>query len=250
MPESISPPANPMRVIRPMPSRYIRVIVADDHPAVALGISYELGLDPAIDVIGCAKNSTDLVAQLEVQPCDVLVSDYTMPGGKYGDGLALFAMLRRRYPELRIAVLTMIDTPTLIRALLGHDNVCVLSKSDSTSHIVNAVHAVYQGKTYYSPKIKGMIIDEAFTQGSERLTRREAEIVRLLCAGATVTEIAQQFHRSVQTISSQKRNAMKKLGLERDADLILYGADAARDPLGEGGFQALSRPDPTAWRST
>jgi two-component system capsular synthesis response regulator RcsB len=43
---------------------------------------------------------------------------------------------------------------------------------------------------------------------------------------------------------------MKKLGLERDADLILYGADAARDPLGEGGFQALSRPDPTAWRST
>ncbi|KAG1165889.1 hypothetical protein G6F35_018518 [Rhizopus arrhizus] len=72
-----------MRVIRPMPSRYIRVIVADDHPAVALGISYELGLDPAIDVIGCAKNSTDLVAQLEVQPCDVLVSDYTMPGAAY-----------------------------------------------------------------------------------------------------------------------------------------------------------------------
>lgn len=242
--------APPMRVILHMPSRYIRVIVADDHPAVALGISYELGLDPAIDVIGCAKNSTSLIAQLDAQPCDVVVSDYTMPGGKYGDGLALFALLRRRYPDLRIAVLTMIDTPTLIRALLGHDKVCVLSKSDPTSHIVNAVHAVYRGKTYYSPKIQGMIVNESSTIGSLQLTRREAEIVRLLCAGATVTEIAQQSHRSVQTVSSQKRNAMKKLGIERDADLILYGADAAKASQGEAGLQAFTEPDPTAWRST
>lgn len=237
-----------MRITRLMPSRYIRVIVADDHPAVALGVSYELGQDPAIDVIGCAENSTDLVALLDAQPCDVVVSDYTMPGGKYGDGLALISLLRRRFPGLRIAVLTMIDTPTLIRALLERHNVCVLSKSDATSHIITAVHAVYLGKTYYSPRIKGMLIDQAFTMGSMRLTRREAEIVRLLCAGATVTEIAQQSHRSVQTVSSQKRSAMKKLGIERDADLILYGADAARDPLGESGTRALWRPDPTAWR--
>lgn len=231
-----------------MPSRYIRVIVADDHPAVALGVSYELGLDPAIDVIGCVENSTDLITRLDAQPCDAVVSDYTMPGGRYGDGLGLIALLRRRYPELRIAVLTMVDSPTLIRALLGHDHLCVLSKSDPTDHIVKAVHAMYQGKTYYSPTIKGMIINPAFTAGPVRLTQREAEIVRLFCAGATVTEISLLSHRSVQTVSSQKRSAMRKLGLDRDVDLLRYGADLAKSPLREGGFQALSQPELATWR--
>ena len=243
----LGPGEPPKRVICPMPSRYIRVIVADDHPAVALGVSYELGLDPAIDVIGCVESSTDLIARLDGQPCDVVVSDYTMPGGRYGDGLGLIALLRRRYPDLRIAVLTMVESPTLIRALLGHDDLCVLSKSDSTSHIVSAVHATYQGKTYYSPTIKEMIMNQAFGVADVRLTKREAEIVRLFCAGATVTEISLLSHRSVQTVSSQKRSAMRKLGIERDADLIRYGADATKSHLGEEGFQALSRPDTAAW---
>lgn len=228
-----------------MSSRYIRVIVADDHPAVALGVSYELGLDPAIDVIGCAENSTDLIARLESQQCDVVVSDYTMPGGKYGDGLGLIALLRRRYPALRIAVLTMVANPTLIRALLGYENLCVLSKSDSTSHILNAVHAMFQGRTYYSPTIKNMAVNQAFALASARLTKREAEVVRLFCAGATVTEISLQSHRSVQTVSSQKRSAMRKLGFERDADLIKYGADGVQNLLADGEFQAPSRVDQT-----
>ncbi|MGE8637508.1 MAG: hypothetical protein ACN6PR_02630 [Achromobacter sp.] len=46
-----------------MSSRYIRVIVADDHPAVALGVSYELGRDPSIDVVACVENSTDLISR-------------------------------------------------------------------------------------------------------------------------------------------------------------------------------------------
>ncbi|MNV60375.1 Transcriptional regulatory protein RcsB [compost metagenome] len=83
--------------------------------------------------------------------------------------------------------------------------------------------------------------------GQVRLTKREAEIVRLFCAGATVTEISLLSHRSVQTVSSQKRSAMRKLGLERDADLIRYGADVAKSHLREGGLQALSRPDPATW---
>jgi len=230
-----------------MSSRYIRVIVADDHPAVALGVSYELGLDPAIDVIGCAENSTDLIARLETQHCDVVVSDYTMPGGKYGDGLGLIALLRRRYPALRVAVLTMIDNPTLIRALLAYENLCVLSKSDSTSHIINAVHAMYQARTYYSPTIKDMIVNQAFALGRARLTKREAEIVRLFCAGATVTEISQMSHRSVQTVSSQKRSAMRKLGIERDADLIKYGADAAQIQAGDGGLSMIPRMNDRVW---
>ncbi len=141
----------------------------------------------------------------------------------------------------------MIDNPTLIRALLAYENLCVLSKSDSTSHIINAVHAMYQGRTYYSPTIKDMIVNQAFALGRARLTKREAEIVRLFCAGATVTEISQMSHRSVQTVSSQKRSAMRKLGIERDADLIKYGADAAQIQAGDGGLSMIPRMDERVW---
>ena len=204
----------------------IRVIIADDHPIVSLGVSHELARDPAIEVIGCARNSTDLVALLEIQPCDAVVSDYAMPGGKHGDGLGLIGFLRRRYPALRVAVLTMVEHPTLLRALLAEKNLCILSKADSTRHIAEAIHAMSRGRTYYSPTVKDMIIRESLSAQQPRLTRREAEIIRLFCAGATITEISQISSRSVQTVSSQKRSAMRKLGIERDADLIRYGCAA------------------------
>jgi len=204
----------------------IRVIIADDHPIVSLGVSHELSRDPAIEVIGCVRDSTDLVAQLEAQPCDVVVSDYAMPGGKHGDGLGLIGLLRRRFPALRVAVLTMVEHPTLLRALLAEKGLCILSKADSTQHIANAIHAMSWGRTYYSPTIKDMIVHESLSAEQPRLTRREAEIVRLFCAGATITEISRISSRSVQTISSQKRSAMRKLGIERDADLIRHGSTA------------------------
>lgn len=226
----------------------IQVIVADDHPIVSLGVSHELARDPAIEVIGCARDSTDLVAQLEARPCDVVVSDYAMPGGKHGDGLGLIGLLRRRFPALHVAVLTMVEHPTLLRALLTDKKLCILSKADSTSHIIGAIHAMMRGRTYYSPTIKDMIIRESLSPEQPRLTRREAEIVRLFCAGTTITEISRISSRSVQTVSSQKRSAMRKLGIERDADLIRYGnaptldqpvlAELFASPLGNTNGQA------------
>jgi two-component system capsular synthesis response regulator RcsB len=56
----------------------------------------------------------------------------------------------------------------------------------------------------------------------ERLTPRETEIVRLFCAGGTITDIAQLVHRSVQTVSTQKRSAMRKLGVTTDAALVRH----------------------------
>ncbi|HEB0688926.1 TPA: response regulator transcription factor, partial [Pseudomonas aeruginosa] len=96
----------------------IRVMVADDHPAISLGISYELSRNNSLEVLGQVSNSTELIAQLNEHVCDVAIVDYTMPGGKYGDGLALLSLLRRRYPGLQLVVFTMLNNPGLIRAIL------------------------------------------------------------------------------------------------------------------------------------
>ncbi|AOK55384.1 response regulator [Burkholderia stagnalis] len=198
---------------------FVRVMVADDHPASALGMSQALQGNGTIKLVGTVSNSTDLVAALDAQQSDVLVLDYVMPGGKYGDGLVLLSFLQRRYPALHIVTITMIDNPSVLRAIHKQGVSCILSKSDAISHLIGAVHAAFVGANYLSPFIKQLLQD---VEVARALTTREIEVVRLFSAGFTVGEIAAQLHRSKQTISSQKSSAMRKLGIVRDADLIRY----------------------------
>ncbi|MBR8220409.1 response regulator [Burkholderia ambifaria] len=204
---------------------FVRVMVADDHPSSALGMSQALAGSSTIKLLGTVSNSTDLVAMLDVQQSDVLVVDYVMPGGKYGDGLALLSFLQRRYPALHLVTITMIDNPSVLRAIQRQGVGCILSKSDAISHLVGAVHAAYVGANYLSPFVKQLLEGTEASPGTRTLTAREIEVVRLYGAGLTVGEIAVQLHRSKQTISSQKSSAMKKLGIVRDADLIRYASE-------------------------
>ncbi|MCA8037559.1 response regulator [Burkholderia anthina] len=208
---------------------FVRVMVADDHPASALGMSQALQGNSTIGLVGTVSNSTDLVAALDVQQSDVLVLDYVMPGGKYGDGLVLLSFLQRRYPALRIVTITMIDNPSVLRAIHKRGVSCILSKSDAISHLIGAVHAAYVGASYTSPYIKQLLHDAKPEPTARALTTREIEVVRLFGAGYTVGEIATQLHRSKQTVSSQKSSAMKKLGIVRDADLIRYNGEQDLD---------------------
>ncbi|AOK18622.1 LuxR family transcriptional regulator [Burkholderia cepacia] len=213
---------------------FVRVIVADDHPSSALGMSQALAGSSTIKLLGTVSNSTDLVEALDEQQSDVLVVDYVMPGGKYGDGLALLSFLQRRYPALHLVTITMIDNPSVLLAIQRQGVGCILSKSDAISHLVGAVHAAFVGANYLSPFIKQLLQDAESVPVARDLTTREIEVVRLYGAGLTVGEIAVQLHRSKQTISSQKSSAMKKLGIVRDADLIRY-ADEGKFPDASNG---------------
>lgn len=204
---------------------FVRVMVADDHPSSALGMSQALAGSSTIKLLGTVSNSTDLVALLDEQQSDVLVVDYVMPGGKYGDGLSLLSFLQRRYPALRLVTITMIDNPSVLLAIQKQGVGCILSKSDAISHLVGAVHAAFVGANYLSPFVKKLLEECQPSAGIRTLTAREIEVVRLYGAGLTVGEIAVQLHRSKQTISSQKSSAMKKLGIVRDADLIRYASE-------------------------
>src|SRR5437870_2209670 len=108
----------------------VNLVIADDHPAVRIGI--KAVLDPASTIVvqGTVRNSTELIGVLESQPCDVLVTDYAMPGGEYGDGITLLKFIQRRYPELKIIVMTMMDNPGVLRTLVTLGVSCILSKSD------------------------------------------------------------------------------------------------------------------------
>lgn len=202
----------------------IKVIIADDHPAVLTGLLHALAPVSSIEVVSACRNSTELLAALNEHPCDVVISDYSMPDDNFGDGISLFSYVQRRYPGTRLIALTMISNPAIIQNLISHGISTVLSKSDEVGHIIAAVHASYAKGSYLSPTMEAIVNNgHGKTQGGEfSLSPREMEVVRLFTSGLSVNEIANRLKRSKQTISSQKANAMRKLGLNSDIDLLKY----------------------------
>jgi two-component system, NarL family, captular synthesis response regulator RcsB len=204
----------------------IRVIIADDHPVILFGAAQALLRFPEIEVVGQARQSTELIQLLQKTPCDVLVSDLAMPGGQYGDGMPLLGYVGRQFPHVRIAVLTMLENPALLKRLREVGVLAVISKGDDLSHIGLAIIQVMRGKEYIGPSVQAALDSMGMSaSGQQRdvvLSKRELEVVRLFVSGMTITEIAAQLCRSIKTISTQKNTAMRKLGIERDSELFQY----------------------------
>ena len=225
----------------------IRVAVADDHPAILFGVKHEFSDNRSIVVDGVARNSTELIELLNSTPIDVLVSDYAMPHGHYGDGLALFSLIHQRYPHVRIVVLTMMENPAILQTLMTEVR-CIVSKSDLMNHLSLAVHAAYANGQYASPSIEKILRTVEPTrrsaQGPSPLTSRELEVVRLFVSGLTVNEIAARLHRSKKTVSTQKTAAMRKLNIEREVDLVHYGLETGLIPSVARSGEGQYRPGP------
>lgn len=203
----------------------MRVVVADDHPVIRMGIEATLDDMPATERVGSAADSTQLIALLNAQACDILVTDYAMPGGDYGDGMELIAFIRHRYPDLRIVVLTSMEKLALIRSLTAHGVNAILSKTDDLSHLRAAIQATRIGRRYHSPSIATMLKTLPAAVGSLRLSQRESEVISLYVGGESISAIAEKLARSKQTISTQKVSAMRKLGIDSDADLFKYAIE-------------------------
>jgi two-component system capsular synthesis response regulator RcsB len=207
----------------------IKVALADDHPAVLAGLLHVLEHTADIDVVGTARNSTEVVSLLSVSLCDVLVTDYVMPGGRYGDGLPFIAFLRRRFPGLTLIVFTMLDNAAITRSLKRLGVASILSKEDRMDDLLAAVHGRKTVEPIW-PASSAMSSAERNSADSaghpeallSTLSKRELEVLRLFVSGESVGKIATQLHRTRQTVSAQRIAAMRKLGIARDADLFRF----------------------------
>ncbi|EHP42137.1 two component transcriptional regulator, LuxR family protein [Cupriavidus basilensis OR16] len=144
-----------------MPARVPRatshIVIADDHPVVLVGLRGLLAQFEGIEIVGSARNSTEILTLLSRQPCDVLLTDYVMPGGAHGDGLRMIELVRRRYPALSILVVTMLENPVQIGKLVRFEHLSVVSKLDDASHITAALAQVLDGVRCLSPTIQRLL---------------------------------------------------------------------------------------------
>ncbi|MDQ7995073.1 MAG: response regulator transcription factor [Luteibacter sp.] len=224
-----------------------RVILADDHPVVLKGISLALTKDGLADVVGEAQSPDELLAALAAQPCDALITDFSMPEpGR--DGLALLTEVRKLYPALPIMVITTLANPALYREILGTGVRGLIGKSGDTREIPEALAQIVSNHVYLGASVREMIVTpqgEPVGKGTlADLSPRELEILRLFAAGNSVTDIARATGRGLSTVSQQKTNAMRKLRLDTDAEIFEYIDRLRLPPADESDGKQDSRRRP------
>jgi two-component system, NarL family, captular synthesis response regulator RcsB len=205
----------------------LRTIIADDHPVVLMGLRAALETTD-IKVVGEAANGDQLLELLATRPCDAVVTDFSMPEGSHnGDGLLLLDAIRRKYPRLPIIVLTMVTNVAVLQTMRFRGANCLCDKRSPLREVVTALRNAAAGRGFISETIrreieKTSVVD---TFGDARLSSREIEVVRLYVGGMSITQIADRLSRSVKTVSRQKRDAMRKLGIDHDSRLSEYARE-------------------------
>lgn len=214
---------------RTVPSTMIRVILADDHPIVLLGISNALSKAPDIEVVASAHSPAELMECLAKHRCDVVVTDFSMPTGGGADGLAMLEDLHRNYPDIGVVVLTKITSPAMILPIRQAGALSLVEKSAAIKDITAAIHRAAAGQPYFTESTRkecGTLgIADSKVAVRSPLSPRETEVLRLFASGYTNNQIAETLGVSAKTTSRQKQDAMRKLAARNDAELIAHAKD-------------------------
>jgi DNA-binding NarL/FixJ family response regulator len=201
----------------------IRIVLADDHAIVREGLKQILATQPDFEVVGEAADGTQVMQQVREHEFDLLLLDLSMPGRS---GMELIRLVKAEKPRVRILVLSMHqETQYAVRAIKSGAS-GYLTKESASAELAQALRKIAAGGAYVTAEVAQQLALGAMpgheAAPHEALSAREFEVFRHLAVGASVTEIAQQLHLSVKTVSTHKTNLMHKLGVHNPAELVRY----------------------------
>ena len=201
----------------------MRVLIADDHAVVREGLKRVLaGLGEGLEV-GEAANASEALKLARGARWDVLLLDIAMPGG---NGLDLLKQLRRERPALPVLILSMYPEAQYALRVLRAGAFGYLPKETATEQLLDAIRTVRRGERFASPGVVSRMAAELGgnegREPQETLSDREFEVLRLIAQGHGVTVIAGRLSLRVSTVGTYRARLLRKLGLQRTADLIAY----------------------------
>lgn len=201
----------------------IRVLIADDHQLLRDGLKKMLSEESSIEIIGEAGNGKEVLAFLSTHQADVVLMDINMPEM---DGVTATAQVSKKYPQVKILALTMLEQGSFIQLMLRNGAAGYLSKNTSKEELVNAIQTVYAGKRYLGAHATDVLLATVSRQQSgsrtllPQLTRREREVLNLIMQGMSDAEISEKLFVSPSTIESHRKNLRSKLGAKNSAEIV------------------------------
>jgi len=205
----------------------IRVLLADDHKLIRAGLVLVVQQQPHLQVVGEADDGRQAVEMVNSLKPDVAVMDIGMPNL---NGIEAAQQITQSHPQTAVVMLSMhADEGYVLRALKAGARAYLL-KDSATSDLVQAIRAVVEGKSFFSPAVSKVLLQDYMRKmrrtGAEDsydlLSPREREVLQLVAEGKSNKEVANLLNLSVYTVETHRAKIMQKLNLKGVPELILY----------------------------
>ena len=205
----------------------VRVLLADDHTLMRAGLRVLLERQPDLAVVGEAEDGRQTVQLAETLQPDVVVMDIAMPNL---NGIEATRQIVDKSPSTSVVILSMHSDESYILRSLKAGARAYLLKDSAEADLIRAIHAVRDGKSFFSPAVGKALVEDYVRQPKERgdddsydlLTSREREILQLVAEGKSNKDVANLLNLSVYTVETHRAHILQKLGLHTVPDLILY----------------------------
>ncbi len=204
----------------------IKLALVDDHNLFRQGIKMLLQDMPDVELVIEASNGREFVDSLDKVVPDVLLLDLDMPEM---DGIATAKVIRQRGLEIGIINLTMYDDAQMIAHLMELRANGDLLKDTSEEELNKAIHSVYETQCYFNDFVSKALLTGVRNKrkaepkiGTQiELTRRESEVLQLICEELTTQEMADKLCLSPRTVEGHRQNLIEKFGVKNTAGLII-----------------------------
>ncbi len=216
----------------------IRILIVDDHEILRAGLKHILADSPDIQIAGEAENGVEALEKVRAGKWDAVVLDMSMPGKS---GIELIKQIKGEKPKLPILVLSMHKEDIYAMRTLKAGASGYLCKDNAAPQLAQAIRKVAGGGLFISPAVAELVAAGMLRHGGDdvpphtRLSDREYQIFQALVEGKGLTELSQELHLSVKTVSSYKTRILDKMGMSSTAELVRY---AVRHDLVSGADDA------------
>ncbi|MGE5406419.1 MAG: response regulator [Methanosarcina sp.] len=203
------------------------VIIVDDHKLFREGLVFMISKMKGFEVVGEASSGIAFLELIEKVQADIVIMDIAMPGI---DGVSATATALEKYPELKIIALTMFCDEEYYYKMIQAGVSAYILKESGKDELAAAMNAVVNGENYFSQKILHNIIinmnnnktiKTAEKPQEIRLTRRETEILTLICQGMSNAQISDRLCLSLRTVEGHKSNLFSKTGVKNSISLVM-----------------------------
>ncbi|MFC2147196.1 response regulator [Eudoraea sp.] len=199
----------------------IKVLIADNHPIVRMGIKNVLNSSSGFEVIDDAATTTELFTKLETLNPDVVILEMDIPEI---NGIASLRKLKQEYPDIKVLIYSGQSEDVYALSTIRAGAFGYLSKTADLDYIITAVRKVSEGNMFITNELAQRLAFDEGTQKPRRffrkLSTREVEVLKLLASGKRNKDVALGLNLNEKTVSTYKARLMKKLNVDNLVDLL------------------------------